>query len=268
MPGPSEKTIRRLFALSGNICAFPSCSSPIVETAGTITGEICHIKAQSVGGPRFDKTQSEQDRHAFDNLILLCRRHHKMVDAEPDVYSVDALQQIKGIREAQLGRPEQAADTFYAKILLNAMGRVEVNNNTGNVVIASPGAIVGDTIHVKTSRKTVKVQPPAGTIGADQAASRYILYLINRYNEFAVVDTSRPGKFNYGIISKNIETNFRAPWRALAMEDFAPVCEYLQQRIGKTRVAKLNTSKGHRSFSSYAEYLQKEEWRKPPKATS
>ncbi|MCQ9148087.1 HNH endonuclease signature motif containing protein [Ochrobactrum sp. BTU2] len=258
MSGPSEKTIRRLFALSGNVCAFPNCSSPIVETAGTITGEICHIKAQSTGGPRFDETQSEEERHSFDNLILLCRRHHKIVDTEPDIYSADALQHIKSIRESELGRPEQASDVFYAKILLNAMGRIEVNNNNGNVVIASPGTIIGSTVNVKTSGKTIKYQPAAGTIGANQDASRYIQYLISRYNEFASADTSRATKFNYGVISKNIETNFRAPWRSLAMEDFPRVCEYLQQRIGRTRIAKSNTSKGRRCFSSYEEYVRGE----------
>lgn len=52
MSRPSEQTIKKLFALSGNLCAFPGCSSPIVEAAGAITGEICHIHAQRKGGPR------------------------------------------------------------------------------------------------------------------------------------------------------------------------------------------------------------------------
>jgi hypothetical protein len=47
MSAPSEQTIKKLFALSGNICAFPGCQSPIVESAGTVTGEICHICAKS-----------------------------------------------------------------------------------------------------------------------------------------------------------------------------------------------------------------------------
>lgn len=254
MSGPSEKTIRRLFALSGNVCAFPDCPSPIVEDAGTITGEVCHIRAQSRGGPRFDEMQSEAERHAFDNLILLCRRHHKIVDTEPDVYSVEALQEIKAIQEAQLGRPEQPTDAFYAKILLNAMRRVEVNNNSGNVVVDSPGAIVGGTVNVKASRRAVKIQPAADTIGADQAASRYVQHLINRYNEFASKEPTRATKFSYGAISRNIEQQFGSQWKLLSMEKFADLCAYLQGRIKKTRFAKLNTAKGRRSFSSFEEY--------------
>lgn len=256
LSGPLEKTIRRLFALSGNVCAFPGCSLPIVEDGGTVTGEICHIRAQSRGGPRFDETQSEADRHTFDNLILLCRRHHKIVDAEPDLYSVDALQEIKAIQEAQLGRPEQATDAFYAKILLNAARRLEVNNNSGNVVVDSPGAIVGSTVHVKTARRNVEIAAPAGTIGADQDASRYVQHLIKRYNGFASKEPSRARKFSYGAISKNIEHKFGAQWKLLSMEDFDDLCGYLQGRIKKTRQAKLNAAKGWPSFSSFEEFTQ------------
>ena len=148
MPGPSEKTIRRLFAMSGNMCAFPGCATPIFEESTTLTGEICHIRAQSPGGPRFDATQTEEARHAYDNLILLCRRHHKVVDSEPGIYPVDALAAIKAIREAQLGRPERDMDTAFAQLLINAMPRVEISNNSGHVVLNSPGAIVAGTVNM------------------------------------------------------------------------------------------------------------------------
>jgi len=35
------------------------------------------------------------------------------------------------------------------------------------------------------------------------------------------------------------------------MEGFQAVCEYLQQRISKTRLAKSNGAKGHRSCPSF-----------------
>jgi hypothetical protein len=253
---PSEKTIKRLFAVSGSLCAFPGCALPIVEAVGTIAGEICHIRAQNEGGPRFDGTQSEDERHNFDNLVLLCRRHHKMVDAEPDVYSVEALEEIKRIREEEMGRPEQATDAFFAKILLGDLRRIDVRNNSGNVVIDSPGTILAKTVNMKTTRKTVKIQPASGSIGADQEASRYIQHLVSRYNEFASADKSRDAKFSYGAISKNIEANFRAPSRMLAIEDFDALCAYLQQRISQTRLAKSNANKGMKAFSSFEEYLR------------
>lgn len=242
--------------MSGNLCAFPRCDLPIVEAVGTITGEICHIRARNEGGPRFEVSQSEDERQGFDNLVLLCRRHHKMVDAQPDVYSVEALEEIKRIREREMGRAEQATDAFYAKILLGDLRRIEVTNNNGNVVIDSPGAIIAATVNVKSTRKTVKIQPAAGTIGADLNASRYIQYLISRYNEFASADKSRDTKFSYGAISKNIESNFRGPWRMLAIDEFDALCAYLQQRISRTRVAKANAAKGMKAFSSFKGFAQ------------
>ncbi len=253
---PSETTIKRLFAMSGNLCAFPGCALPIVEAVGTVTGEICHIHARNEGGPRFDPTQSEDERQSFANLVLLCRRHHKMVDAEPDVYSAETLEEIKRLREEEMGRPEEATDAFYAKILLSDLRRIEVTNNSGNVVIDSPGSIIAATVNVKSVRKTVKIQPAAGTIGADLKASLYIQYMISRYNKFASADKSRDTKFSYAAITKNIETKFRGPWRMLAIEDFDALCAYLQQRISRTRIAKANAAKGFRAFSSFEEYAQ------------
>lgn len=256
MPGPSEKTIRRLFAMSGNMCAFPGCSAPIFEESATVTGEICHIRAQSPGGPRFDATQTEEARQTYDNLILLCRRHHKVVDSEPKLYPADVLAEVKAIRASQLGRPERDMDAVFAKLLINAMPLVEISNNTGHVVMDSPGAIVAGIVNLRARAKAPKFQTPLGTIGADQDATRYVHYLIKRYNEFASADTSRATKFSYGAISKNIESKFGASWRELSMRSFTEVCAYLQDRISKTRVAKSNAAKGHRSFSTVEIYLR------------
>ncbi len=77
MPEPSDSTIKALFAVSGNRCAFRDCPIPMVNFSGvgnthTVLGRICHIKGNRPGSERFDKDQSDEDRHAFPNLILLC----------------------------------------------------------------------------------------------------------------------------------------------------------------------------------------------------
>lgn len=254
MSGPTERTIRRLFAMSGNICAFPGCETPLVEVSGTVTGEICHIRAQSPGGARFDHAQTEAQRHSFENLILLCGRHHKIVDAQPDIFPVAALEQIKAIGQEQVGRPERSTDADVARMLLSRLRHVDVAGNAGNIIVDSPGATVAGTINIRTSRK-VEFLPPDGTIGADRDASRYVLYLIERYNKFASADTSRVAKLSFGAIAKNIESRHKAPWRALSIEEFPALCAYLQERIAKTRLARSNTAKGRGSFSTFEQYL-------------
>ena len=95
------RVLQLLYAHSGNQCAFPECGSPIFEDNGLLTGECCHIKANSIGGPRYDANQLEEERNGVENLILLCRRHHTIVDRDVDTYTVDVLQQYKKTHEEQ-----------------------------------------------------------------------------------------------------------------------------------------------------------------------
>jgi len=77
----TEQTKRKLFTLSGNECAFPGCTNPIFDTEHDVmVGEICHIKARSPGGPRYDPSQSPEERDGFENLILMCASHNKIID--------------------------------------------------------------------------------------------------------------------------------------------------------------------------------------------
>jgi hypothetical protein len=203
-----------------------------------------YSRSQQGGGPRFDDAQAAEQRDDFDNLILLCRNHHKIVDGRPKIFLAEALDDLKRTHEEATSRPEQPTEPFFAKILLNDLQRIEVSNNSGNVVINSPGTILAETVNLKTTRREVHIQPAAGTIGADLNASRYVQHLIGSYNEFASADYSRARKFSYGAISKNIETTFRSPWKMLSADRFEAVCAYLQERIAKTRVAKSNISRG------------------------
>ena len=97
---PGERYIKpdvwkRLYAHSGNQCAFPGCCAPIFEDDGLYTAECCHIKAANPGGPRYDASQTAEDRNGLDNLMFLCSRHHTIVDADVETYTTEKLQQIK-----------------------------------------------------------------------------------------------------------------------------------------------------------------------------
>lgn len=94
-------TLRLLYVHSGNQCAFDGCCSPIFEDDGTLTGECCHIEAFSMKGPRYNGNQSDEERNGYDNLILMCARHHKLVDRNPEKYSVETLKKMKKRHESQ-----------------------------------------------------------------------------------------------------------------------------------------------------------------------
>lgn len=97
----SHSILRRLYAHSGNQCAFPDCCSPIFEDTGQLTGECCHIEAYSPRGARYNASQTNKDRNQVDNLILLCPRHHKIIDGNPAKYTVTALHKMKAQHEQQ-----------------------------------------------------------------------------------------------------------------------------------------------------------------------
>ena len=51
--GPTLPTIKRLFAHSGNRCAFPKCTATLID-AETVVGKVCHIKGARSGSGRYD----------------------------------------------------------------------------------------------------------------------------------------------------------------------------------------------------------------------
>lgn len=102
--GYSNQMLKKLFALSGNVCAFPGCSAPIVDTeSGVVVGDICHIKGRSENGPRYDPNQTDEERNGFENLLLMCVAHNRIVDGKKtrDQYPVERLREFKRNHEAQ-----------------------------------------------------------------------------------------------------------------------------------------------------------------------
>jgi hypothetical protein len=116
--GPSTETLKRLFAKSGDQCAFPKCVSPIVDGI-KVVGKVCHIKARNKRGSRYDPDQIDAERHAYENLILLCGRHHDVIDDDDDTYTVDRLQTMKSRHEATATALSEQQVAQGVQLLLN-----------------------------------------------------------------------------------------------------------------------------------------------------
>lgn len=254
MSPPALTTIKRLFALSGNRCAFPDCNAPLIEESGTITGEICHIRAASPQGPRFDKTQKDVERHAGANLFLLCPRHHKVVDSEPTMYSVSALETMKRNREQQGFVEISPATAKVAQRLLDNYISVIVHSNSGQIAIQSPGVIQGHTINIKTSKSKVVVAASPGSIADDRKMRSYGSYLISRYQEFQKGDSQKAGDFKYMAIHNALKREFKCDWKLLPSEHFEELVTFLQRRIDNTKLGRINRARLIRNYHSFAEH--------------
>jgi len=91
---PLGETLRRLYSLSGNQCAFPGCCHPMFNNEGNFVGQICHIEAALPGGERFNPNMTNESRRAYENLMLMCYDHHIETD-KVQIYPVWRMQEIK-----------------------------------------------------------------------------------------------------------------------------------------------------------------------------
>src|SRR5437762_1449971 len=99
----SKKTRKILWALSGNRCAL--CRQELivektVTDAHAVVGDECHIVSPKGRGPRYDPSVQLEQLDLPENLLLLCRVHHKEVDDQPNKYSVARLNELKKSHEA------------------------------------------------------------------------------------------------------------------------------------------------------------------------
>ncbi|MCU4668593.1 hypothetical protein [Bacillus paralicheniformis] len=92
---PLKETARRLYLTSGNQCAYPNCVEMIINEEGTLLGDICHIEAANPKGARFNQNQTNEQRRSFDNLMLMCKKHHKIIDDKEEKYTVKELKKMK-----------------------------------------------------------------------------------------------------------------------------------------------------------------------------
>ncbi len=112
----SEATIKVLFGRATR-CAYPGCREALVfEDRGhlTVVAQIAHIRSGSPDGPRhvpgYEPVNSEE------NLLLLCGKHHKAVDAHESIYSVEELLDWK-TRQVTEGTDRELSDDQLAQIV-------------------------------------------------------------------------------------------------------------------------------------------------------
>lgn len=91
---PTVEVLRELYLKSGNQCAFPGCYNAMVDDNGNFIGQICHIEAAEAGGERFNPNMTNEERRAFDNLMLMCYEHH-VVTNDVVKYPVSELKRMK-----------------------------------------------------------------------------------------------------------------------------------------------------------------------------
>jgi hypothetical protein len=117
---PRSDVLRALFARSGNRCAFPGCTAPVINERNQFIAQVCHIEAAELGGERYNSSQSDEERRDYANLLVLCYPHHVETN---DVarYSVQALREMKALHERQFERSPFKIDESLLHKIANEM---------------------------------------------------------------------------------------------------------------------------------------------------
>jgi len=94
----SDKTRKILWASSGNLCAI--CKTILVidsteSDSASIVGDECHIRSKSEFGPRYDEDFAKSELDENGNLLLLCKKDHKLIDDQVNKYSTLVLEKLK-----------------------------------------------------------------------------------------------------------------------------------------------------------------------------
>lgn len=97
----------RVWVKAAGRCEFNGCNKDVYTEGLTLKkqklGEIAHIVAAEKDGPRGDDPLPLEDRSKFDNLMLVCREHHKHFDVQyVKDYPVELLRKWKREHERRV----------------------------------------------------------------------------------------------------------------------------------------------------------------------
>lgn len=93
----SEKSYKIIWGQFSARCSL--CQKDVIHQTEwgitSLTGEVAHIVGENLGAARGESSLSTAERNDPDNLMLLCREHHKIIDDDPATYTVEVLDQKK-----------------------------------------------------------------------------------------------------------------------------------------------------------------------------
>jgi len=99
--------LKILWAKAGNKCSYhhdgESCDELLAIQNGeniSLIGDEAHIVGGKPDSARYKENFAEVD--TYGNRILLCKKHHKLVDDNENIYTVDVLKKMKNTHEQEI----------------------------------------------------------------------------------------------------------------------------------------------------------------------
>jgi hypothetical protein len=118
---------------------------------------MAHIIARKENFTRGDyDSLNEAERDHYTNLILLCRKHHKIIDDQPNYYTVERLREIKQQHEERVhlmlhgtDKNKERDDLVYASVIDEWCKRIDIDRWTaeGTYVYSADGPEISKEFH-------------------------------------------------------------------------------------------------------------------------
>lgn len=229
----SEKTRKMLWAKSGNRCAI--CKAELIteqETDSDLNiGEECHIISSKPKGPRHKSNLNDYD--TFDNLILLCRNHHKEIDTLIDTFPEEILRYMKQNHEnrvnATLNKELNSKDNEKLRFLTRITSGKELMN------------IIFNAFGYRTDHDDIETEEEAEYIGG-------ILQTFVDYGEISdVLETHDKVKISleFNKILDNLDNNGYFLFGERNLENYAnlkncPIATLLIKKKDNHEIIKMN----------------------------
>jgi len=117
------ETVAELLVKAGGRCSFNGCNDYLLTDSLTLhkynASNVAHIVGKSVDGPRGTSSMTLKDRNKIGNLILVCRKHHALIDNKNLVkkYPISLLEKYKKEHEARILRLTGIAPDRKTKVI-------------------------------------------------------------------------------------------------------------------------------------------------------
>jgi hypothetical protein len=140
--------VKQLYG-TASMCAHPTCDEPLLRwiegfDTPVLNSRIAHIHAASPLGARFDKAMTDEDRRAFDNLVLLCLPHAEEVDlkALAGRYPIETLRHWKLVQlQAAPPNPPNIPEGLLERAVVLSMGDVMMDFREATIDLGGKAAV-------------------------------------------------------------------------------------------------------------------------------
>ena len=134
------------------------------------------VEAASPQGPRYDPEQTAEERHGYDNLVLLCANHHTIIDDDPEAYTVERLIKMKADHEGRSAALTEEEVDIGVRLFANQA--VRSDNQSGGITAHT----IHQTFNVQSplSDPAQEEQRHAEKLRRQSEARRYLAPELNR----------------------------------------------------------------------------------------